>query len=626
MTIKRIIALLTTLIIIFTAFSSCKNNQVDNSTDSSESSSASDEIRDTNVTLCANGQSDYKIVIPKEADVTHNTAANEIANYIKLSTGADMEVVSDDGASDASFNGGKFISVGKTAMFNAQSIKLPDEGEDSFVIKTIGESVYICGRNLRGNIYGAFEFLTKEIGYEVFKADEIYYDVHSELKLKDFNVERIPYFNTRYMDGMGHSQRDTATRLYIDPWRGTDKFGEPIEVDWIPNAYHTITELVGDHTELIQTTQMCFTNEDVLDAIVEGMCKAIPENPDGYILNVSQEDGKTYCRCKNCSEEISRYKVSGYWIRFMNKFVDKMEVWIAENCPDRQFIYSTFAYGETVWAPTVTNADGTFSPIDPSCVPRDKLYIRLTPGQNCRFHALDDETCEDNVNYLKNDLAWRSLTSNLQIWDYAAAYHNYLIFFPDKGLVQTKIQFYVEKLGVRDVFIEANSGGSLTAFANYRLYLYGKLLWDPYQDVEVLTDRFFEQYYKECAPQMRELFDMYMTHLQNVNIHEYHSKKDANMFPRNIVDRAEELVNEALAVCNAMDDTVVAQKIKNRCFDELYCIHLTKICFYSAYGYPLDEYKDFYNLFVSEMEDANMPRYSERVSMSEFLDSIKPKS
>ena len=83
--------------------------------------------------------------------------------------------------------------------------------------------------------------------------------------------------------------------------------------------------------------------------------------------------------------------------------------------------------------------------------------------------------------------------------------------YNDFDHMKTSYQFF-KQMGAIDVFTEMNSGGSITMFGWLRMYLRGKLLWNPDQNLAALIDNFFGCFYKDIAPIMRQVFDLYRTH------------------------------------------------------------------------------------------------------------------
>lgn len=618
----------------------CRTSGGSNSTESNSSSSVGssditlvekdDRLKDSNVVLCSNGASEYKVVVSDTASVSENWAANELVTYIERATGAKLAIEKESAIENTSTQE-KLISVGRTAMFASTEISVTQEEltTDGYKIIKKDNTVYICGPTDWGTSFGVLEFLRQQIGYEVYTADEIYYEKTDVLKLKDFGTYvDVPAFEGRMMDGIANYDFNTAYRLRTVSVYGSgeDRYGGNKKSNWIPGPDHTIQMILpeSEYKSFYRSElQLCYSDTAVVEAIIENLKELILANPKGYIVNIGQEDGKDFCTCETCKGEIVKYGVSGYFVRFMNKVIGELEEWKKEACPDRYIIYCTFAYGGTLSPPVVEDENGEYKEVDASCVPHEKLYIKIAANA-CPVHTLDDPDCEYNSRIVKYFYGWSAICPRLMVWDYAAYYQCYLPFYNDIDHIQSSYELY-KRLGVVDVFTEMNSGGSITMFGWLRMYLRGKCLWNPDQNVEQLIDNFFENYYKDVAPIMRRVFDLYRSYQRALDARKgLHSMAmSTELWPRNIVDQAAILINEALEYCDNMEDQSIAGKLRLRVEEELVCLQLIQVLFYQDYGYDMSNYDTFISMFEQKTIDMNISKYREHESMADFLKGKK---
>ncbi|MBO5480507.1 MAG: hypothetical protein J6A63_04920, partial [Clostridia bacterium] len=113
----------------------------------------------TNKIMTENGKTDYKIVLPTNLGSWDNEAKNELVTFLRTSTGVSFSVISDEGLTFSESD--KYISLGRTRLFEQAGLAA-NESELSaagYVIKTIGNSVFICGGESKGTMYGVYEFL-----------------------------------------------------------------------------------------------------------------------------------------------------------------------------------------------------------------------------------------------------------------------------------------------------------------------------------------------------------------------------------------------------------------------------------------------------------------------------------
>lgn len=590
-------------------------------------------FKDTDIVLCENGVSTYKILLPNSCTTALSWAGDQVKTYIKKSTGADLEVVYDNTLSSTSTEQ-KFISIGETTLFNTLGVSIKQEEltTDGYKIILKNNSIFICGNRDWGTTFGVFEFLNIEIGFEPYTSTEIYYEEKEVLMVKDFGTYvDVPAFEGRFMDGIGVVDPTTSYYLRTISYYGNGeaRFNGTKSSAWLPGPDHTITMILPEKeypSYYETTTQLCFSNEQLFNDMKKELIEIISANPLGYIVNVGQEDGKGYCECTQCLAEQALYTTSGYWVRFMNRLVSAIEEWRLENCPERYLMYATYAYGGTLSPPVKLNDKGAYVILDESCRPHEKLYMKITVS-GCGLHSMYDDACEVNVNVRSTYEGWASITDRFMAWDYAANYINYLPFFNDIDLIQSSYDFYRDK-GVINMFTELNSGGSVTGFGWLRLYLRAKCMWNPDQDIESLIDNFFANYYKETAIYMRQVFDLYRSHQKAIyDVYKYHIRSityiDTKMWPRNIVDQAEQLILKALEVCDNMSDKTMAETLRLRIEEELVCVQLLQLYFYKDYGYDTNSYANFLNQFEQKTIAMNITKYREHESMADWLKSLK---
>lgn len=593
-------------------------------------------IADTDIFLVENGTSNYKIVISENASTPENYIATELQRYIKYSSGCTLPIIKDNEQILDDY----IISVGRNVKLTQSgiSVDFSEVGRDGYKIIRKGNSVYICGGKDTGTSFGVYEFLSWQVGYECYAYDEIYYDKKPSIKLKDFNYIDVPSFPERHMDGtMRVSEKHTAFRH-----RFVDEFGTHVEYSnlgsntWIGHSGHSLTHyrVAIEKNKydwfndcFFNNEQPCLTNENLINGFAEWLISEAIKKPDGYIIGLGHEDAHlAWCSCTNCRMEVAEYTGSGYFVRFANKIISIIENWRETNCPEREFIYSMFAYSLTTTAPVIENANGKYEVVDESCRPHKKLYIRLAPSGACRAHDMEDLNCTMNLSSDKAIQGWASLTNNLMVWIYSADYGKYLPFYNNFQTIQSHLQYF-NKLGCRNIFVEYNSGSNLTSFDYLRSYLFGKLTWNVNRNVDELVDNFFTNYYKDVEPQMRELFDLYMSHNAMLDVTSGYNNHSNGItledrYNKNIVDKAMAILDDALKTCDKIEDEVLASTLRYRVRMEQICIRYVKLELYEALNYDMDEYNDYLNAFANDVIELGVLRVSEAVSMADYLKNL----
>ena len=622
--------------------SSLSSSDVNSSTTSSSSEDSSsyfpeapvkeDEFKDSDIVLCNNGTSSYKVVLPNNASAALEWAANELITFVEKATSVRLEKVSEATLGANATTQENLISIGETELFKGTGVTVTQAEltTDGYKIINKDNTLFICGPTDWGTSFGTLEFLHHQVGYEAYTADEIAYEKSDVLMLKDFGTYiDVPAFEGRAMDGIANYDYNTSYRNRIVGFYGSGeaRYGGNKKSHWIPGPDHTMHAILpsaeyGDFYN--PSTQMCFSRPEILEEMTKNLIRLIQERPEGYIINVGAEDGKGYCECQTCADDIAKYKISGYFVRFMNKLIKNIEDWKAENCPDRYLIYCSFAYGGTLEPPT-KEVNGEYVALDESCIPHEKLYMKIT-GSSCVMHTMDNPNCSANVNVSKYYYGWSAICPRLMVWDYAANYLCYLPFHNDIDHIQSSYAFYKE-MGVINVFTEMNSGGSITSFGFLREYLRGKCMWDPDQNIEELINEYFAAYYKDVAPLMRQVFDLYRSHFRALDYtsltgHQSISTLvylNTTLWPRNLVDSARVLLEQALEICDNMQDQDTAGKLRIRVEEELVCLEVLQVLFYDEYGYDMNKRMAFIETFEQKTLDMNITHYREHESMAQFI-------
>lgn len=625
----KLIGLLLSTILVFSV-AACNSETGNTPTDDGQKPVV---VPDTEIVLAENGVSSYKIVIKEGASAADYFSAEELQTYIELSTGATLPlVVETDGAS----YGSKVLSVGRTKLLEDSGIEVSyDElGRDGFKIERKGDAVYICGGLESGTAFGVFEFLHDEVGYEAYSAAEIAYDKHTKLMVKDFHKSDKPAIPERYMDGTMHTQDlDSSYRYrfvneYVSPAKYTTYGLDTYVSGCSAHALHDLVpraQNIGAHPDWYPANaQICLSNEEMFETFIGEIEKRLDSDRKGYRISLGQEDGFTaWCPCEKCTAEREKYTGTGYWIRFCNRVVERIEQYLSENQPGRKIEYTAFAYSIGFYPPVDDNGNL----VDESCRPNEKMSIRICTGGFCHYHNFDDPNCETNRNLLVAIENWKKITDKFTVWAYSALYSNYLPFYDNFGIMQSEIQLYRD-LNCENLFMEYNSGSNMMSFDYLRCYLFGKLCWNPDVDVAALTDNFFKHYYGEVATEMRDIFDTYRDYIAKQNAVNGCTGNSGQLFDewsRNFVDGMIDKVNAVLDKCKALPDTERGEVLYNRILGERVAILFCKLYSYEKYGYPMHELAATIDRFEDDVNTTGTRSYREGHSVSEFISEMRNK-
>ena len=116
--------------------------------------------------LVNEGESTYKIVIPKQADGLVQVAAGEFNKFLSESTGVSLPVVTEDEINA----GDNYISIGETTLLKETDIthEYDELGRDGYKIVTEGDNLYLIGGGEYGSLYAVYGLLEYLIDYDFF--------------------------------------------------------------------------------------------------------------------------------------------------------------------------------------------------------------------------------------------------------------------------------------------------------------------------------------------------------------------------------------------------------------------------------------------------------------------------
>ncbi len=439
--------------------------------------------------------SDYVIVISENASPSEKNAANKLNEYFGRICDVTLDVVTDNTEVAE-----KEIIIGKTnregELFTIDRTNL---GDDGVVIKTVDKKIVLSGAEQRGAIYAVYTFLEEYFGCRWFTHDlTVVPEAEKLLVPAEIDYTYVPTIIFRENDWISPnlSNEYKAANKLNDNVYGVISENYGSGISYAGSFAHTMAYLVdtnlfetkpelfayGARSLKRTTNQLCLTNPETLELTIKGVRSWLEKNPGAKIISVTQNDNQDYCICPDCSK-IDREEGSqaGTMLRFVNAIADN----IKEDYPD--VMVDTFAYQYTRKPPKIT-------------VPHDNVIVRLCSIE-CKFSTpLNSGTCKENTEFEEDIKKWSEICNNLFVWDYTTNYRSYLTPFANFDVLQENMQFFAEN-NVIGLYEE----GNYTAiecdgeFAELRCYLLGKLMWDPYCDIDKHIYEFCEAYYGKGA-------------------------------------------------------------------------------------------------------------------------------
>ena len=435
----------------------------------------------SSVQIVRNGVSNYEIVVPSDADPTTLHAAEELKHYIHQISGADIPVNSEN-AHDPE---GNAIKVGFASN--------TDLTQHTIAYYLEGDDLFIGGGDPLSTLFAIYRFLEQELGCMWLSPDAEWIP-----EAKDIQIES----ETHYTYTPEIETRTVHSRLFYENHDFADKLGVTHEgfPGYVPGAgVHTFHRFMPEasfyeaHPEYYAlrgsrrlTTQLCLSNEEVLQIVIDSVAAYFERYPDSDIISVSQDDNTQYCQCEHCAAiDEEEGSPSGSMVRFVNA--------VAEQFPHKMI--STLAYQYTR-KPCQTR-------------PAGNVLITLCSIECDRSKPIE-EGCVEFANDLKG---WKELTDKIRIWDYTTQFTNFLAPFPNIHTLHPNIHLFRDS-HAKWIF-EQHSHQPSELF-ELRSYLTAQLLWNPDQDPEQIMLSFSEAYYQEAAPFVLEYVHTIHEEIQKV--------------------------------------------------------------------------------------------------------------
>jgi len=459
------------------------------------------------LTLAADGRTDYVIVVPVSPSAQDEKAAGELSQWLGEVTGAEFRVV----AESETLATAKYISVGRTELLRQANLPAAGEdlGDEGYAIAVRGDDLFLLGGKKRGPIYAVFALLEEDIGCRWYTRGTSTIPQLRRLTVRPVPRSFVPVLRIRdpfYWDAFDGTwslrNRTNAPNAGIpEKWGGHVNYA----AGWFVHTFDRIisakdyfdehpeyfSEIDGERRPLIpghRPGQLCLTNPDAVRITIDKALGVLDGHPNAELISVSQNDGGGgYCRCAACSA-VNQVEGSpaGTLVRFVNQVAEAVE----KKRPDVRI--STLAYQETFTPPKQTR-------------PRENVVIRLCTDTHAWGNPFLFVTETDKFqNALKG---WSDMGAHINIWDYTTSFGAYLTPWPNMKVVADNIRHYIQHNAVGIMLQGAyqSPGGHR---ARMRSWVWAKQLWDPSLDTRTLMRDFTYGYFGTAAEPIEQYNDL----------------------------------------------------------------------------------------------------------------------
>ena len=257
-------------------------------------------------TIAADGAAKVSVVLPDQPTAEETEAATELATYLGKVTGADFSPVA-----EKDHAGGPSIFIGATHATAQANVDAAHLDRDGFVIRLIGDKLFIIGYDATSTELGVHYFLQWYAGVRWYIPLEIGEHIPHTPTLSvpdDLDIAREPAWQSRQWSSAANMDRMYEKRNLIRP---RYKFHHyllhairPSETydahpEWFPLINGKRIANPGDESH---GWQPCFSNDELIRYVAEKIIAYFDANPAemSYSLGINDVGAGGYCQCENC--------------------------------------------------------------------------------------------------------------------------------------------------------------------------------------------------------------------------------------------------------------------------------------------------------------------------------------
>ncbi len=497
--------------------------------------------KETGSYIVKDGKTSYKVVVPEDETQDIAYAKSELSRFFKEATGIDLKFVKDKGLTHDAKS--RYISLGNTTLYKSlnRNDNISALKKDGTKIFTKDKTVYIIGGAENGVLYGVYDFLKINFGFEFFYTDCYTLKKNvTDLKLLDYDVTDVSDIEYREIIGYTKSSSDnTDGKMISYRLRIRDSYGDmllPIHVGdtkttEIKNNHNSLyfvpkSKYLAEYPEFysIDGGQLCYTargNKEKYDKMTTLCAEKIEQSlmwypaaeyPQFKSVLLGQMDNVPMCGCDYCNEMKAGHNEasSAALMKFMHDVGKKVNEWMAreENAAYRRddFQYMFFAYLDTSRPPFTEDANGNIV-VKSDLQFNDNVNVAPFFAQS---HLHTGVSFDDDVNIEQREYIrlWGKKNPGTWAWSYGGFYNDFFTFW-DLYSFYPGYYKYLKANGYKFTFpqIKSCQTGADTGFNVLAIYMYSKLAWNSELGVENIFDEYFNAMYADAAKPMREMFD-----------------------------------------------------------------------------------------------------------------------
>ena len=392
------------------------------------------------------------------------------------------------------------VGQGNVAAQLFPEIPLANFDDDELVMRVKGRALLLAGGRPRGTTYAVARFLQEQCGVRWWAPWATDIPRRASLQVKNLNVREKPIFEYREPFWFQAFDGDWAARHSYngDHARLEAKHGGKISYKGFVHTFYPLVppeQHFKEHPEwysllngkrVVEGGQLCLTNAQLRDFVVERVRQWLKEAPEARIVSVSQNDWYGNCQCPNCKAiDDAEGSPSGSLLSFVNYVAEKIEIDFPNVAID------TLAYQYTRRPPKTIK-------------PRPNVIVRL-----CSIECNFAEPLEgpSNAAFAADIRDWAKICNRLYIWDYTTNFAHYVQSHPNWFVLGPNVRFFAQN-NVKGVFEQGAYQSQGAEMAPMRAWVLARLLWNPKLDDRALINEFLNGYFGAAARPIRQYLDL----------------------------------------------------------------------------------------------------------------------
>lgn len=272
-------------------------------------------ICNTYIRIVDNNKPMAVIVISDDASQQTQSSANLLAEYIKKSTKAELQVVNYSKLQKQTGNIKIWIGIGDYVV--KQKYDLSSLDDDGFLISFPDENnIVIIGKTDWGTEFGIYEFLERYAGVRWLLpgVDGEHIPEVKTLDIEIRDVRQEPAFFSRFLSGLPNQAQMIWRRR--NRMHASVNFSHNLLNLYSPDKYvKTRPEFFPIHdgkrflpSGITHKWQPCFSAPGIVEEAIKNICDYFSNHPEETSYSLGINDSFSHCECEKCKAKDSNKK------------------------------------------------------------------------------------------------------------------------------------------------------------------------------------------------------------------------------------------------------------------------------------------------------------------------------